>query len=94
MDNIKDILKNVFGNIVQKRPQTNEKIDRVWQNVIEPHDCTHTSIIGIKDGLLSINTDTPARLYYLKLRRKKILEQLQEEIPEIQNIQFQIGKVK
>ena len=94
MDNIKDILKGVFGNIVQQRPETNEKIDRIWQNILEPHDCQHTNIIGIKGGLLSVNTDTPARLYYLKLRRKKILEQLQEEIPEINNIQFQIGKVK
>ena len=94
MDNIKNILPDVFRGMVDKKPLGQEKIDRVWSSILQSKERGHTAIVGIKNGILSINTDAPTWLYHLRLRRKKILELLQEEIPEISDIQFQIGKIK
>ena len=94
MDNIKNILPDVFRGMLDRKPLGQEKIDRVWSMILQSRDAGHTAIVGIKNGILSINTDTPTWLYHLRLRRKKILESLQEEIPEISDIRFQIGKIK
>ncbi|MCA9405772.1 MAG: DUF721 domain-containing protein [Candidatus Omnitrophica bacterium] len=94
MDNIKDIINNVIGQISEKKFADDGKLERVWQNVISETDFKHTKIIGIKDGILSVHVDNPTRLYKLKLNRRKILNTIQEELVDIENIIFKLGKVK
>lgn len=94
MDNIKDIINIVIGKIGDKKPSGDDKLERVWQSIIHGTDKKHTMIVGIKDGILSVHVDDPTRMYQLKLKRKKIVDGLREEIPEIKNVVFKIGKVK
>ena len=93
MDNIKDIINNVIGRISEKKFADDGKLERVWQNVISEVDFKHTKIIGIKDGVLSVHVDNPTRLYKLKLNRRKILNAIKEELVDIENIIFKLGKV-
>lgn len=94
MDNIRNIITKVIGNIAEKNPDTHDKVERIWQNLLNPQELQHTKLVGIKDGVLRVHVDSPAWLYQMKLRQFKILEQLKNEIPDIKTIRFQIGTTK
>ncbi|MDP8211912.1 MAG: DciA family protein [Candidatus Zapsychrus exili] len=94
MDNIKDIIHQVIGDIEQKRPDNENKVEGVWRNILNEKERDSTQIVGVRDGKLLVNVNSAAWLYNLKIRRYRILLRLQEEIPEIKNIIFRIGKVK
>jgi hypothetical protein len=92
MDNMRDIVGRVFKNLGKNQSSSTEKIERVWNGVLKPIELQHTKIIGMRDGKILVNVDAPAWLYQMKLRKKKILESLQEELPDISEIYFQTGK--
>ena len=94
MDPIKDIIPQVIANISQKNPEGQLKIERVWQNIIDEKLKSHTAIGGFKDKVMTVHADSPACLFQLNMKRRKILKQLKEEIPELEDINFKIGKVK
>ena len=94
MDNIKDIINQVIGQIAEKQPNNQSKLERIWLNVLEAKELEHTRLVGLKNGWISAYVDSPAWLYQMKIRRGKIVERLKQEIPEIKNISFKIGKVK
>ncbi|HLD69396.1 MAG TPA: DUF721 domain-containing protein [Candidatus Omnitrophota bacterium] len=94
MDSIKDILPQIFEQLTERIPQTQTKIQRIWQNVVDAKMAQHSVLSDFTDGILTVAVDSSVRLYQMNLNRKKILGQLQEEIPDIKNIQFKIGKVQ
>ena len=93
MDNIKDIIKNVIGQMGENKLSRHEKIDRIWLNVLNELELKHTKLVGLKNGWLSVYVDSPAWLYQMKIKKNKILERIQEEIPDVININFKIGKI-
>ena len=93
MESIKDIIPQVIEQLSQRAPADQKKIQRIWQNVIDAKMRQHSALLDFSDGVLTAAVDSSARLYQMNLNRKKILEQLQDEIPEIKNVQFKIGKV-
>ena len=94
MNTIKDILQQVIGNLSLNKPDDQNKIQRIWQNIIDTRTAQHSVLSNFSDGLLTVVVDSSSRLFQMNLQKKKILEQLQDEIPQIKNIQFKIGKVK
>jgi predicted nucleic acid-binding Zn ribbon protein len=94
MDVIKDVIHDVIGNIAEKNPAKHKKIDRIWLNVLEEAERKHTNFQGIKEGNISVLVDSPAWLYEMRIKKFKILQRLQEELPDIKNIYFKIGKLK
>ena len=94
MDNIKDIVNQVIKKISIKQPIDQSKIDRIWQNILSKQELKHTKLIGVKDGRISINVDSPAWVYQLKIKKNKILGRLKDELPEIKSLVFRIGKIK
>lgn len=94
MDNIKDVVNKVIGGIAQKNPASNEKIQRIWENLLTKHELKHTKITGLDKNTLSINVDSPAWLYEMRTKQHKILKKIKEEVEEIRHIRFQIGSVK
>ena len=93
MDNIEDIIKNVIGKIADHKQEDHQKLQRIWMNLLNETELKHTQIVGVKDGNLAVNVDSPAWLYQLNTRKRKILAQLKEEISTIENIRFRIGKI-
>ena len=94
MEQIKDIVSQVIANISSGKPGVQSKIQRVWQNLCDKKTAQHTAIAGLQKGSLVINVDSPAWLFQMNLQKRKILEKLKEEIPELSHIHFKIGKVK
>ncbi len=94
MNSIKDIIPQVFEQLTERIPETQTKIQRIWQNVMDAKMAQHSVLSDFSDGILTVVIDSSARLYQMNLNKKKILGQLQDEIPDIKNIQFKIGKVK
>jgi hypothetical protein len=93
MDDIKNILNTVIGNIADRNPDVHNKLDRIWSNLLNEKELKHTHIIGIKEDGLLVHVDSPAWLYQMRVRQTKILKQLKEEIPQIKYIRFKIGKI-
>ena len=94
IDRVGNIVLKVMGDLSAKRPATQDKIFRVWESVCDRKAFRHTAVVGLKDECLFINVDSPAWLFQINFQKRKILRTLKEEIPEITNIRFRIGKVK
>lgn len=93
MDAIKDIVAQVIKDIAAQRRLEGTKIERLWENVCDPADARHTKIKGLKNDVLWVDVESPVWLYSLNIKKRKILERLREEVDEIKNIRFKIGKV-
>ncbi len=93
MEKIDKIIDSLMGKMSGRRPQQSRDIQQRWQRVLGGRDAQHTQIIGWKDGRLSVAVDSPAWLYQMSLKKQKILEELRQDIPDIREIYFKIGKV-
>ncbi|MGE0267816.1 MAG: DciA family protein [Candidatus Omnitrophota bacterium] len=94
MDNIEDIIKNVIGKIADRKLEDHQKIYRLWISLLNESELKHTKLIGVNNGKVSVHVDSPAWLYQMNTRKRKILESLKEEISNIEYINFKIGKIK
>ena len=94
MESIKDIIPQVIEQLTIRKPDDQNKIQRIWQNIIDAKMAQHSMLSDFSDGILTVAVDSSVRLYQMNLNKKKILEQLQDEIPDIKNIKFKIGKVQ
>ena len=93
MDNIKNIVSDVIQKILNDKGYKENKIERIWQNVLSENQLKHTKIAGQKEHDLLIYVDSPAWLYQLNSEKRKILCRIQEECEDIKNISFKIGNV-
>lgn len=93
MDNIKDIVHQVIENISSQSSWGQERVHKIWDKILDESARKHTQFSGIKEDKILIYVDSPVWLYQLNLMKKKILQDLQKEIPEIKFIYFKIGKV-
>ncbi len=79
-------------NISKQRPQNKSDLHVVWEQVAGKKTAKATRIVGIKEGRLLIVTDSPVRLFDLTLHKQALLRTMQEQLPEISDISFKIGK--
>ncbi len=93
MDNIKTIVNAVIGKMAVKEIDKSKKIDRIWENTLGKQEYKHTRLEGINVGVVSVLVDSPAWLYQMRVRKRRILERLQKEIENIKDIKFKIGRV-
>ena len=94
MDNIKDIINKVIGDMADHNPDTYSKAERIWWNLLNEQEHKHTKFLGVNKGTVSVCVDSPAWLYQMRMRKTKILKQLKEEIPDIKFISFKIGSIQ
>ena len=94
MDNIESIVKNVIGNIADKREVVCVNIDEVWQEVLNDKELSHTQMVGMNSGIISVYVDSSVWLYHMKVKKNDILQKIKDRIPEIRDIRFKIGKVR
>ena len=94
MDNIKDILQDVIGKMAQHRANDENSLERIWQNVLDKEELKHVRLVGFNNGILSVAVDSSSWGYTLRMKKARILKRLKEEVEDVQEIQFKIGKVK
>lgn len=93
MDNIKDILNQVVGQLAGRQRIPSEKVERILQNILEKQELKHIKFVGQKEGNFLIHVDSPTWLYQMNMKKNRILERLKDEISEVKTISFKIGKV-
>ncbi len=94
MDSIKDIIPQVVEKIIRQRAGEQGALEQAWLDVLEQQDIRHVKLGGLRDGHLLVSVDSPARAYHLRMRKAKILKQLQEKIPGIRDIMFKVSGQK
>jgi predicted nucleic acid-binding Zn ribbon protein len=94
MDQIKDIIPKVIENLSQKKPEKQLKIQELWRNILNDKQAKHTTINNFKDGRLMVLVDSSVWLYQMNTQKGRLLKELKEHIPEIENILFRIGTMK
>ena len=93
MDNIGDIVKGVMGKMSSRRMEEDQKLERIWENLLTPQELEHTQIIGFKDNIISIRVDTPTWMYHMKTKQSSLLKRLNQELEDIKRIRFELGKI-
>ena len=93
MENIKDIVNKVLGEISTHQPTIQSQIQDVFQNVLNPTEIKKISIAGCKDGDVLVFVESSAMMYQMNLRKPKLLKEFQEKALNVKNISFKIGKV-
>ncbi|MDP8264879.1 MAG: DciA family protein [Candidatus Aceula lacicola] len=94
MEEIKNIIPDVVKMLSRKETSEETKIQRVWDSLLEGKIKKHAKIFGIKEGKMMVCVDSPAWMFHLNLKKNKLLKEIKEEIPELIEICFKIGKVK
>lgn len=94
MDDIKDVINKVIGNIADQNPCSYDKVERIWQNLLTKEELKHTKLFGVKEDTLFINVDSPAWLYQMRMRKTSILKRIKEELLDIKQIRLKIGTIK
>ena len=93
MKSIQDIIPQVIEQLSLRQPDRQMKIQRIWQNIVEKKMAAHCALADFTNGVLTVCVDSSAWLFQMNLNKKKILDRLREEMADVKNIQFKIGKI-
>ena len=94
MDEIKNIIPRVIEELSSKKPGTHDRIRQLWAALVDKKASRHVNLVGLKQGELLVNVDSPAWLFQMNLQKRRIKETFKKEIPEITDIRFKIGTMK
>ena len=90
MNNIRDLIPSVIGELAKKRPQEVD-IVALWQRI--SGNAKGSLVIEIKNGHLTILVDSSARKMQLFRKREELLQEIQGKVPTIKTIYFKVGSV-
>lgn len=93
MDNIKDIIKDVIGQIAEKNVSQLTEVSDCWMRTVSPKEAKHCCVSGLKDGTLYVTVDSSMWLFQIKRQQKKLLQKMKHKFEEIEKIYFKIGKL-
>jgi hypothetical protein len=93
MDNIKDIVRGVIGQLSHQKPADEEKIENILNSVLTDSEKKHIKFVGIKEDKGYFVVTSSVWLFQINLKKNKILEKLKELYPSLKNLYFKIGKV-
>ena len=85
MESIKDIVHHVIGQMSLGDAGNYQQIQEAWERISKD---THSKVVAVKKGDITINADNSMRLYKLNLNRERFLKELQKEFPGINKIYF------
>ena len=93
MDNIEEIVKSVIEKISQKQPDQHNELEQVWSDSIDERNREKTHFVGIKNNVVYIMVDSPARLHQLKSKKNTLLRNFKKITPEISDIIYRVGQM-
>jgi predicted nucleic acid-binding Zn ribbon protein len=93
MDEIKDVLKDVFKGMMQQKKDVDfQKALDVWEKVLGPKAFKHTKSVYLTKDKIRVNVDSSAWLYDLNLKKESILREL-KSVLGVQEVTFRLGEV-
>jgi len=93
MEQIKEIVHQVIGNLALKNPDTHNKIYAIWKSVAGEKALRHTRVVGYREGNLIVHVDSSAWLFQMNLQKRKLSAQIKKEITDLKNICFRISTI-
>ena len=63
MDEIKEVVKKVIGDLSEKNPDQQNVIQNQWDQILNPQELMHTRISELKKNQLIVNVDSSVWLY-------------------------------
>ena len=91
MEPIKDIVRGVIQKL--SGGSTPVQLQELWKSIVGDKGTAHTRILSFEQGKVVVEVDSPAWLYQMSLKKRKILQQLQQHISDVKNISFKIGNI-
>ena len=95
MEPVKGIINKLMQDLISGKFKHGSDLIRQWPGAVGKKNARHTKIVSLKGGNLSVNVDSPVRLFNLRLKRCEILKNLTKVTGDnsIKNIYFRIGAV-
>jgi len=93
MEEIKDIIQTVIGNISERRHQEERDLQAAWDGLLKDKEKAHVRIAAFQKEVLYVNADSPAWLFQMNLKKQSLLRGLQHHVPGVKKIYLKIGKV-
>jgi hypothetical protein len=92
VDNIKDIVRRVIGEMAEQKVDISHKLQECWPKMLESAEAAHAQVAGYREGIVYVHVDSPAWLYQLNTKKKKILQKLKLVSSEIKDVRFKLGE--
>ena len=93
MENIRDIIPQVIENLSLKKPNSKRNIHEVWK-MAAGEQGEHCAVKDFQKGMLRVHVDSSARMFELSTRKNDLIKNLKNEISELKDIIFKVGKIK
>ncbi len=91
MDEIKNIVHSVIGDLSGQQLKNEQQLFEFWDRILNSKERKHARLSGLKNGTLYVHVDSSAWLYQMNLQKGKILRRMQEKFPEVRKIFIKIG---
>jgi hypothetical protein len=91
MDEIKSLIGEVLRDLETK--VCGQDPGELLKKALTKKDLGHIKVNYFKNGILSVNVDSSAWLYKLKLEKKELLTKLGKESTGIRDVRFRIGAI-
>lgn len=92
MDNIKNIVRQVIGDIASQKDSNADGIEDIFCRVYSSQERAHSKILGERKGKIFIYVDSPIWLYRLNMKKQTFLSKTRGAGLKISEICFKIGK--
>ena len=95
VEHLGDVLKGVISDLGKKK-RFNEELKEAWKAAAGKKAAPHTRAVSLRKARLVVNVDGSGWLYELTLKKKELLEKIEEKLKgkHIKEIRFRIGDVK
>jgi len=86
MDNIKDVLQSVMGQLAVSEGSDRRNIEDIFCRALNPQEQEHVRFSGMKNGKLFIHVDSSAWLFQMRTKQQRLLKEIQQQVPEVTQI--------
>jgi hypothetical protein len=95
MEVIKDTIASVLRGLEKKRSGgPGDDPEFLLRQVLTKKELEHVRIGYFRKGVLGVNVDSSAWLYFLTLNKEKLLVKLNSISSVVKDIRFRLGEVK
>ena len=93
---IKNTIDGIIGGLKKKHTTAGtEQIIEAWRECAGADIKKTTAIEKINEGILYLKTNSPARIYEMKINKKSLLEKINKKIEKktLQDIKIKLGDI-
>jgi len=87
-------IKDIIGNFIKKSQNSMEcyeKIEQIKNNTLDPETKKHIHLKGVSKKQIIFISDSSVFSYNFNLQKRKILKEIQQVIPEVQELLIKIN---